>query len=591
MRGKKETSNVPSSTRPIIAVALVYAVITIIAITIAAFMYFSKAIAQFIRGILTGLITIALIVISLYGLGKTMGGTGLVLKRWIEQLKWKFRYERVKFMIYCLALGCTIASFPMFLFYRNAVIGLICLVAALIAVSTEGYRGYYPSEQLIRSYRFMRLCRSLVIIIFVFAVFYNYWLKLLVSYLQVLPVLWFNGLFTTALIWGILLFSFNSWIFYKLLAFLTLRRASSQVRRLLKNSRLMETLKDVEIRSGLIGSPLSLIWRGRKIIFLPLYMLRTEHEGYTLIADELKPILEHEVVHLDLDGEVRWQELRRREELKAALFTIALTAGSGPIWYLTYVLSLLIGVPLDLGLIDFQDMFSIFSWAKTLIAKWFMVTSIEDLGLWLTFGLLVLSSLSLTGNVHAVRFREARADFLAVLRIGDPETYEQALRKAYQLRVSSRGLGPLTAFCFTPAKSSQELQRGEKSVNRLSLRDVAKTKLVDMLWFPRNFHPPLQGRFLVIEIAKALLNYGLSIEFKRTLKEVDYLRFVRYNLEDLPRLRCLLQSMEELCRSKGRFTLRELEDVMAQKGFQFSYSELFGALVFLEDRGIAVVRP
>ena len=114
---------------------------------------------------------------------------------------------------------------------------------------------------------------------------------------------------------------------------------------------MVEMLEDVEVRLAPVSSPISVVWRGRKLLLLPPYMMpRAGHDELVLTADERRAILEHEAVHLDLDGEARWHELKRRELLKALLLAVVITMGWELILYLTIIMGLLIGAPIDLGL-------------------------------------------------------------------------------------------------------------------------------------------------------------------------------------------------------------------------------------------------
>jgi len=61
--------------------------------------------------------------------------------------------------------------------------------------------------------------------------------------------------------------------------------------------------------------------------------------------------------------------------------------------------------------------------------------------------------------------------------------------------------------------------------------------------------------------------------------------------DDLPRIKCLLRPVQDICERRGRLKLCELEEVMSREGFKLSHAELFSALVFLDSRGIAVVKP
>ena len=568
---------------------LICAEIIMMAITMV-MTYYLELMTRATGTLILGLLFVMIVLSGLYRLSKARGvsfRSGCEL--FAQELKYKFKYERGRLIIRWASLIAGLVSFFAYVYYMSMVFGLTAMVSCLIILFILLHeKNYCPPKPGEKPFRFIVSFLSVLLGVCAMCL---YWPNAIASYLQGFTILWSRGFHAVALIWGVLLISFSIWASYKLLLFLMLKGVSSQIDLLLENSRAVEMLEDVEVRLAPVSSPISVVWQGRKLLFLPPYMIpRAGHDGFVLTADERRAILEHEVVHLDLDGEARWHELKRREALKALLLAIVIVVGWEPILYLTLIMGLLIGAPLDLGLAGLWKAFSTIPKALSIIIEWCAELSVAAVALWLGFSGLMLASLGIIGSVYAVRFREARADFLAALRTGDPDAYERALRKAYQVRGSPVGSGPLMALCLAPVGGQEELEHGEEGLTELSLKEVARTRLADVLWFPKNLHPPLQGRLFVVRIAKALLSHGLRLEFRRSLEEVDYIRFSP-NMEDLPRLKCLLQSMEELCRSKGRFTLRELEDVMAQKGFQFSYSELFGALVFLEDRGIAVVRP
>ena len=386
-----------------------------------------------------------------------------------------------------------------------------------------------------------------------------------------------------------------TWFSYKLLSLLMAKVPRSDVNRLLKKSSKVDLgLAPLETRMANVRSPLALKWRGKGFIFVPVYMSPSWPKSLSLSSNELRAVLEHEAIHIDLDGEARWEEVKRNEELRALCLAY--------IW-------LVVMSPTVLAIITFISgmFFAALTrpWALVpltqklaigllgLAIRLFAVTiNLSIACIWL-LGLLIFLSLTLTGNVIAVKFREARADFMAVLRTKDPETYKSALLRVYEMARrfsgSSKLCGSLLALCFAPPEGPDEGARAGRPEN-LSLGRIARTRLKDVLWFPKNVHPSLPERLFVVDVAGALLGDGLRVEFRRPLEEGDYLRLAP-SPDDLPRIKCLLRSIQEICERRGRLKLAELEEAMSREGFKLSYAELFGALVFLDSRGIATVRP
>jgi len=207
-----------------------------------------------------------------------------------------------------------------------------------------------------------------------------------------------------------------------------------------------------------------------------------------------------------------------------------------------------------------------------------------------------------------VKFREARADFLAALKSRDPDALESALDKLRLIKEERRkGFSrtlisflkfpiiflfkgdtsdPLLAFYFAAPEPEAE-ERAEKE--GISLRKILSFGLKDVIWVSKNVHPPIRERLYIIRMARALLEDGLPAEFCRELTERDYYDLA-VSIETLDRIKCLMEGIYTLCKAKGKFTLRELEERMAEEGHELSYEELFSALAFLELRGIADIR-
>ena len=515
-------------------------------------------------------------VIIIYRAIEEMGGWRWFLRTCriaLSSMRHYDRYELAKIFINILLFACSIACFFMMLLYDDLLFGILSFLFFLgMPLLYKIPAPYYVPEVGRRLQTVASLVRLAIgLVLGGFAV----------------SQLWFYAFYVIRMNWWapIPLMILGLWASYKLVCFITAREASSGISELLKRSEEVELLEGLEIRVlEHLPSPIAVEWRNGKFLFLPAYLLSNDVK-----SEWRQAILNHELTHLELDGWARWQELRRREELKAMLLGCTLLIVIFPA--LGLVMSLARSI--DIWRLTGEPVYRL--WPRLILD---FINIMLDLFLMLLAGLglaawmFILISIGLTIGAHAVRFREARADFLAVLETGDPEAYRAALHMAYEKAgerlPDDRAAvgGPLMALCFAPPGG----RASEGRSGQLSLRSITRARLKDVLWFPKNVHSSLPEREFVIDMAGDLLGDGLRIEFRRPLEEADYLRFAA-SPDDLPRLKCLLSSMEELCRRDGRLRLRDLEEAMSREGFEFSYAELFGALVFLEDRGIASVGP
>ena len=388
--------------------------------------------------------------------------------------------------------------------------------------------------------------------------------------------------------------SILAWLSYKLFSLLMARAPRSDVNKLLKESYKVDLgLAPLEIRIANVGSPIALKWHGKGSIFVPIYMLPLWPKRLSLSSDELRAILKHEAIHIDLDGEARWGEVKRNEELKSLYLACVWSIVAIPVFALILFVSGMLFVALTepWAFVPLTQELAI----ETLgmIPQFFAETEAINLLVLCSVAIPIMTFFTLTGDEIAVRFREARADFMAVLKTRNLETYKSALLRVYEMARKfsspSKLSGSLLALCFAPPEGLDEGVLARRPED-LSLGRITRTRLKDVLWFPKNVHPSLPERLFVVDVAGALLSDGLRVEFRRPLKEGDYWRLAP-SRADLPRIKCLLRSIQDICERKGRLKLCELEEAMSREGFKLSYAELFGALVFLDSRGMAAVRP
>jgi len=520
------------------------------------------------------IIGLYLILLLAYGL-KAKG----VPRKPLFDIKLMLKYNRAEFTLAIVSISCLVLSFYLYsyLCYRvpgpflyKAPVFLLTLPAIYYLLYKDVFRLYIERGR--RFFGFMRFLRPLFsfIIVMSFCVLFSFIVILIIManvdvYVK-MPVLAF---YTPFLVW----------LLYKMFSLFMTKGPRSDVDKLLKES-FNVSLSSIpfEVRIANVNSPLALVRRGRGYVFIPVYMSPFMPGRLFLSSNELKAVLEHEATHIYLDGETRWEEVRRREELKSVylaeagcliiasiseMVSVALTTKPWALTSLEQVIKIILDV-LDIVL-------------ASIVASVLM--------LFISFGY--------TGNILAARFREARADFIAVLKTGSPKAYKSALLRVYEMARKFSGSfklsGSLLALCFaSPEGLDEGAQAGR--LEDLSLGRIARTRLKDVLWFPKNVHPSLPERLFVVDVAGALLSDGLRVEFRRPLEEGDYLRLAP-SPDDLPRIKCLLRSIQDICEHRGRLKLCELEEAMSREGFKLSYAELFGALVFLDSRGIAAVRP
>ena len=347
-----------------------------------------------------------------------------------------------------------------------------------------------------------------------------------------------------------------------------------------------------------------LSWKGSSYLIIP--------KGCIFTGRELRAVLYHEGAHMALDTEVRYHELQRREQLKALL--LGLLMSPMPVFFflligfvLLFCYTLMLAPHMLFYII--HDYFIMTSElisgliALLLLPQMFTVYSTA-----LPFiPVLLMATLLFNFEILAVKFREARADFLAALKSKDPDALESALDKLRLIKEERKSLlrtlisflkfpiaflfkgdtsDPLLAFYFA-APEPEVRERAEKK--RISLRKILSFGLKDVIWISKNVHPPIRERLYIIRMARALLEDGLPVEFRRELTERDYYDLAE-SIETLDRTKCLMGGIYTLCKAKGKFTLRELEERMAEEGHELAYEELFSALALLELRGIAEIR-
>jgi len=342
-------------------------------------------------------------------------------------------------------------------------------------------------------------------------------------------------------------------------------------------------------------------WRGGSYLILPKMHIFTERE--------LRAVLCHESVHTALDTEVRFFELERRERVRASLLGPLVFSVPVPFMFLAGIVVLscftLVFTPHMLPYVVYNFTLIVIVVLRMLVKA--LMTSGLILGLlpvtYLTFVMMSVPFL----EVLSVKFREARADFLATLKSKDPNALESALSKLRGIKERRKGFlstlisslkffimfpfkgdtsDPFLAFYFA-APEPEAKERAEKE--RIGLKKILSFGLKDVIWISKNVHPSIRERLYIIRMARALLEDGLPVEFRRELTERDYYDLAG-SIETFDRIKCLMGGIYTLCKAKGRFTLKELEERMAEEGHELSYEELFSALAFLELRGIAEIR-